>query len=688
MSKKSNGHKALEARRRKNRRQHNLALAQERMSQVTPTAVAVAEQPSAPPKVGAWQRRRDRSAKRAPWRSNPWVTILLCALAPAVILYGCQLITLQDGGAVLSWLRASSGAARITYGALLGILVLLFSVIGSLFWSTMAVAVPVLVFAFANHMKLFLNGSPILISDLALAGSPGELLGFLRPGLDIGDGTRLAILVAAVLLAVIATVGCRTYRTTARWRVRLGGSVLGVVTVALCLTLSPAQAVLTGHQDEIQAERNDRLGLLAGFYSGWRDSAIRQPNDYSENNMNSILRATQQAAASSPTIAKETAPNVILLMSESFCDPEVVLPGIDFQDDPIPNYHALAQRYPSGAFLSNTYAGGTGNVEMEVLTGLPIAFLGSGEDLTALRDSTAYQRVPSIVKAFQWQDYATEFVHSYNSELYNRAENLPAIGFEKVLFDDSFPEDAKIAGGYLSDLELADKLIREFERRDSNKPLFLYGLSMENHQPYFGQKFDEPSGLRYSGGNLDEAEQETMDNLLHGLHDADAALGVLTRYFEQREEPTIIVFWGDHLPGLNTGLGKETLYSLLGYVDGDETKDWDSDTMKKMHSTRFLVWNNYGADLSVPAEMSTLGLGTHILDWAGVEKPLYYHWVDLALEDMLLYRQRLFITGDGEPHSTAPDSSAVAQDYRNLVYDIIYGRGYISGEMTANPRKD
>ena len=85
-----------------------------------------------------------------------------------------------------------------------------------------------------------------------------------RPGLDIGDGTRLAILVAAVLLAVIATVGCRAYRATTRWRVRLGGSVLGVVTVALCLTLSPAQAVLTGHQDEIQAERNDRLGLLAG----------------------------------------------------------------------------------------------------------------------------------------------------------------------------------------------------------------------------------------------------------------------------------------------------------------------------------------------------------------------------------------------------------------------------------------
>ena len=141
----------------------------------------------------------------------------------------------------------------------------------------------------------------------------------------------------------------------------------------------------------------------------------------------------------------------------------------------------------------------------------------------------------------------------------------------------------------------------------------------------------------------------------------------------------------DHLPGLNTGFGGETLYSILDYIDSDETKDWDAATMKKMHTTRYLVWNNYGAEFDMPQEMSTLGLGTHLLDWVGIPKSLYYHWVDMALEDMLLYRQRLFVTAEGEALIDPPSSSTVARDYRNLVYDIVYGQGYISGKMTKKP---
>ncbi len=686
---KNSGHRALEARRRKNRRQQNII----RAAQCPPimaaqTAVIEREEESAPLK-GGWTWRRllqSTGGSRASWRTILWVRLLLCVLTPVVILFCCQLITLQDPAAVVSWMESSVEAVFITYGALLGVLVLLFSVTDSLFLSTAAVAVPVLVFAFANHMKQTLNGTPIMISDLALAGSPGELISFLRPGLDIGSGTRAAIGISLALLALIAVLGCRAHRRIARWRIRLGGSVLGLVTIALCLTISPAKAVLTGHRDEIQAERNDRLGLLAGFYSGWRDSSVREPNAYNENNMNTILHAAKRAAAAH-SVETGVVPNVIMLMSESFCDPEAVLPNVNFKDDPIPNYRALSERFPSGGFLSNTYAGGTGNVEMEVMTGLPIAFLGSAEDLTALRDRTAYNRVPSIVKAFAWQGYTTQFIHSHNNNLYNRSENLPAIGFEKVLFDEDFPENAAKAGGYLADMALTRKIIEQYQARDKSKPLFLFGLSMENHQPYFGEKFEKPSGLRYSSDTLDETELETLDNLLQGVHDADAALGALVRYFEKQEEPTIIVFWGDHLPGLNTGFGGDTLYSRLGYIDSDETKDWDSPTMKKMHTTRYLVWNNYGAELDAPEEMSTLAMGTRLLDWAGVQKPLYYHWVDEALKEMLLYRQRLFVPAVGEPLHSPPRNNGVARDYGNLVYDIIYGLGYVSGEMTKNPHQ-
>jgi phosphoglycerol transferase MdoB-like AlkP superfamily enzyme len=683
--KRNNRYRELEARRRKNRRQQKAAAERWEETPRPAAAVAVAER-EPPPKESAAERLRGQLRRpRARWRTLPWVRALLTLLFPAVLLYCCQLVTLQEPGAAFAWLGAHAGASLLTYGVLLGAAVLLLAVTGNLLWSAVPVSLPVFLFSFANHMKEMLNGSPVMISDLALAGHAGELAGFLRPGIDVGAGTWGALGILLLLLAVIVLLGLDQKGRSIRWRRRAGGAALGAAAVVLCLGIPPAQALLSGPGNEIQAERNDRLGLLAGFYSGWLDSAVQQPNAYSENNMNAILRAAEKAAAAAPYTAPEVTPNVIMLMSESFCDPEVVLPGVDFRDDPIPNYHALAEKFPSGGFLSNTYAGGTGNVEMEVMTGLPIAFLGSAEDLTALRDRTAYNRMPTIVKTFGWQGYATEFVHSYNDRLYNRAENLPTVGFEKILFEEDFPEDALRAGPYLSDMALTEKLIDEYEHRDKDKPLFLFGLSMENHQPYFGEKFEDSSGLRYTAGTLDGEQKQTLDNILHGLHDADAALGALVDYFEKVDEPTIIVFWGDHLPGLNTGFGGDTLYSILGYVRSDETKNWDSATMKKMHTTRYLVWNNYGADFSAPEEMSTLGMGTHLLDWAGVEKPLYYHWVDEALEEMVLYRQRLFVPTHGEALAEPPANKAVARDYRNLVYDIVYGKGYISGEITKNP---
>lgn len=698
--------KDVEARRRKNRRAQNQAreeaFAASRPSLGETTAVAVAEpeiKPSVFEQVGDYikgipgkiaHRVKNPTGRRADWRTSPWVRFTFCALAPMVILYCCQLITMQEPAAVFEWFGACAGAAWLTYALLLGVLVLLVSITTSLLCSSALVAAPVLIFAFINHIKEVLNGIPVLISDLAQADNPGELAGFLKPGLGFESGTIIALWTALILLVIIAVFACRQKKKFAKWYFRVGGAVLGLALAAFCLFSAPANALLAGPADEIQAERNDRLGLLAGFYSGWLDSAVVQPNAYNENNMNAILRTAQQAAAGAPATPAEDGvkPNVIMLMSESFCDPEVVLPGVDFKDDPIPNYHRLIKEFPGGPFLSNTYAGGTGNVEMEVMTGMPIAFLGSAEDLTALRDRTAYDRIPSIVKTFSNEGYATEFIHSYNDRLYNRSDNLPAIGFDTVLFDKDFPEEVEHAGAYISDMALAEKIIYDYEHRDEDKPLFLFGLSMENHQPYFGERYAQPSGLEYSSDKLDETGMETLDNLLQGLHDADAALGALIDYFEQRDEPTIIVFWGDHLPGLNTGYGGDTLYSLLGYVEDDETKEWDSATMKKMHSTQYLVWNNYGGSFDAPDEMSTLALGTNLLDWAGVEKPLYYHWVDAALEDMLLYRQRLFVPAEGEPLPTPPPGDAVARDYRNLVYDMVYGRGYITAEMTKLPDRE
>ena len=144
----------------------------------------------------------------------------------------------------------------------------------------------------------------------------------------------------------------------------------------------------------------------------------------------------------------------------------------------------------------------------------------------------------------------------------------------------------------------------------------------------------------------------------------------------------MLVFVGDHLPGLSLDAGG-TLYTSLGYSSTSDTSQWAPEELKRMHATNILVWNNYGAELALPAETSCTLLGTQLLGWAGVPKPLYFQWVDRAMDQMLLYRERLFVTADGTPwHEPTEDCAALVADWKNIVYDMLYGEQYITQALT------
>ena len=609
-------------------------------------------------------------------RTDPQGRALLALLLPLAGVYLCQLVTLQEPAAAWAWMGSHAGAAGYTYLVLLLAQLLVATLTDSLLCGQLLTLLPCLLLSVASHLKQAVNGVPLLVSDLAMAGQAGQVAGFLRPGMELGEGTWGGIALAA-LLFLAAFVWSRPARPLDGRR-RLG--VLGLLAALLAwVLLSPASAVLlAGEEGEGQSMRNDRLGLLAGLYSAARESAMAEPDSYSEDGMNRIL--LQLRAEAEQPAEPAVKPNVVLVVSESFFDP-TRLPGVSFSADPVPNFHTLAEAFPSGVFLSNTYAGGTGNVEMELFTGIPSAFLGAGESLTGLGDTSAYRRVPSLARVFGAAGYETLFVHSYNDELYDRARNIPALGFDQIIYQDDFLVDKTYAGGYVSDDTLADELIARFEAKGDG-PVFLYGLTMENHQPYFGGKFNTPAPVAASADNLSGEEAGVLDALVHGLTDADAALGKLTDYFAQAEEPTILVFLGDHLPGLSLG-GDDTLYTRLGYASSADTGSWDAEELKRMHSTDFLVWNNFGAELEAPAEVSCTGLGTYLLRWAGLPKPLYFQWVSAAMEEMTLYRERLFVAADGTPSHTPPENyEPLVAAWRNIVYDMLYGEQYITGQLT------
>lgn len=602
----------------------------------------------------------------------------LLLLSPLLLTFCCQLITLRSLDKTLLWFGARPFSAFLTAGLLFLAELALLLAFGRPFWAVLIPAVPITVLAIASTLKELVNGVPLLISDLSMARQAGSIAGFLRPGMSWGRGTLPALLLLGTLLLSLALL----FRgiSLAPGRYRAAGCEMVVVLLALCLFTSPLQGFAAGEEGETQAGRNDRLGLLLGLYSAGVDSVMSRPGDSTEDNLNRILLELEAEAEPAPQ--PEERPNVVLLVSESFFD-VTQLPGLTFVRDPILNFHALSKRWPTGVFLSNTYGGGTGNVEMEILTGIPSAFLGAGESLTTLSDPTAYERLPSVVKVFSAQGYETVMVHTYTDSLYNRGINLPKVGFQTTVYQEDFPKGSHEAGGFLSDHSLTQELIRRFEAKEDG-PIFLYGLSMENHPPYHAEKFfGEPSGLGTESSLLTREGLEVMDALALGLRDADAALGELLDYFSQQPEPVIVVFLGDHLPGLYV-TEEDNLYTAMGYSSSSNTQDWSPEEMEKMHSTRFLVWNNFDADLDVPQALSCTTLGSRLLSWAGVERPLYFQWVDKASREALLYRPRLFVSGTGAAYEKPPlESEETVSAWRNLVYDMIYGQGYLTERLTS-----
>ena len=96
----------------------------------------------------------------------------------------------------------------------------------------------------------------------------------------------------------------------------------------------------------------------------WRDcflQAKKSPEGYSEAYMEQVLARIDEIltedSADAPAAAVQ--PNIIVAQSESFYD-LTRLPGLQYERDPLENFHALESEGISGTFHSHYLGYGTG----------------------------------------------------------------------------------------------------------------------------------------------------------------------------------------------------------------------------------------------------------------------------------------------------------------------------------------
>lgn len=131
-----------------------------------------------------------------------------------------------------------------------------------------------------------------------------------------------------------------------------------------------------------------------------------------------------------------------------------------------------------------------------------------------------------------------------------------------------------------------------------------------------------------------------FETLAQGLQGADNMLKQLVTYYEQKQEPTIIVFFGDHLPSLGE--------NYKAYKDSGYLQENDPDFLNKMYRVPVLVWNNYLPQHQDKLDMSPSFLSSYVLKLAERQALITRIFFISAFAKVARHPAEKHVRGDGD----------------------------------------
>lgn len=544
----------------------------------------------------------------------------------------------------------------------------IYSLTNRIWVSWLGVSIPVFLLVLINYYKLKINGSPFLPSDFSFVSGIDKILQFSLPQIEF---TVFMFLYIVLYIAFTVFLIFLEKHLIKNKRIRILSLAVGLI-ISLIMFIPQSHNLISkfGYENTTFSEELIlKHGVIAGMYSAVGSIPANSDSSLDREKISEIVNSQKR------TEQNVKKPTVIFLMSESFFDIDR-LDNVDFSEDPIKNFHELKKQFSCGDFISSTYCGGTGNVEFEFLTGMCRYFLNPDDSFDNMSDET-YIRIPSISDIFKNNGYSVKFLHSYDNSLFNRVNIYRNFKFDEVVFAEDFKTNVKYSGGYISDETLANEIISIYEST-TDEPLMLYAISMENHQPYTEDKYDETSGIKISSDMISEADKKIFETFIHGLSNADKALGQLVEYFSNVNEPVMIVFWGDHLPNLNLQDGSN-IYQKLKYAPNGNNYEWKGKGLLKMLTTDYVIWDNFGLK-KTDTTLSSAMLGVEMVDRLGFEMPNYFKWLSESIkDDYIVYRSRVFASRNEVSDTVPKKYQSMINDYSMVVRDIVYGESDLFG---------
>ncbi|MDQ0269112.1 LTA synthase family protein [Cytobacillus purgationiresistens] len=498
------------------------------------------------------------------------------------------------------------------------------------------------VLAFASYTKERLRGDPLLPIDLLMVGEAKNMLQFFSA---MSWWTWL-FAVAGVILAMGVLIFI--FRSLGKGRRTKWHYIIPAISFFLLLLLILVD-FSHGNHPASEKENYHENGVVVSFIRNISGVKSEPPEGYSEDGFASLLKEWQPTEA-----ASNRKPHIIMVMSEAFWDP-TVMSQVEYNQDPLPNFHGLADQYSSGMLHVPVYGGSTANTEFEVLTGMSQQFLPAG---AIAYKSHISKPLPALPQLLKMQGYETSVYHTYHNWFYERNTAYRWLGFDHFVSLEFFPNPVQDMM-YYRDNEITDEILKKV--KGSEDPQFIYAITMQNHGPYRtdAKKFYATMEAQRKEGALTADAKNILEFYADNLVEVDKELKRLVTELAEMGEDSIVVFFGDHLPLLGDDY---QVYKEAGYFQSDQ----EYDDYMKMYSTPLLVWDPLQNEKE-ELQMSSPFLGAYLLEKAGLQG---YYLTDY-LNELRKKDQSLLLRTDFEKFGGLTTDER--ETYELLQYDLLSG---------------
>lgn len=599
---------------------------------------------------------------RSKLESKLWVKITSWVVLPLFVLFGMHLLeymNFQNWTDVFEMWGKHTGAYWFALIVTMTLSLVILLLVKKLWIFTTVYGILVLGLGVTNCMKLITNGDYFFPWDFLMAGKVGDLLGFADFSLPPFFYAAIPIVIVISVLLWLGNVGLPL-----KWYYRVSGALVVMIPfVVMFNTPAKTETLLSkfemSYEDSILQSSNYRNnGFTNAFTINCLALKISAPDGYNKQNVTAYLSDYKETTEGTKT------PDVVVVMSEAFYDIRE-LKGTTFSQNPLANYDEIISRDNaiSGNMYTTAHGAGTVRTEFEVLTGLTVDYLinGTSPYIYITRDTEGY------VSNYKAQGYRTTAIHTYDKTFYMRDDAYPLFGFDEFIARDTIKEiyETSYRRGYIKDDVFMDVVIDTLEK-NTDTPNFIYGITMENHGKY-EKSNPEDIVIDVQNDNLKQAQLDSVITYTQGVYNADLSLKKLIDYVDNRDKPTIVLFFGDHKPVLG---GSQAAYNQAGNIDISD--GYDTEEKKYVYSTQYLMYANYDVDYGVleqSPDMSTYYMLTHLAKVTDTAMTPFMQYLYDSYLDLPYYNVRLGMELDKQ-----------GEDFINsmklISYDRIKGKEY------------